>query len=178
MQKKPFSGGNGVIIASIFALIYLSCSSLGSGTEGGGGHTGHYKYTARAEQKSHGAHGVKAAQVMQGTNGSHDKHAAQAKEVTLKGEVVDLQCLLMHPEIAKGESHNICAQMCINKGAPVGFLSDGKAYLLLGQEDVSTKDLVIDYLGKSAEIAGIVVDQGGMSAIQIQAIREGFRSMQ
>ena len=177
MKKNLFLGGFAVIIVSVFALIYLSCSSLGSGTEGGGGHTGHYKYAARAEQGNQDGHEVKVARSLQGTQGSHDKHAAQAKEVTLKGEVVDLQCLLMHPEITEHESHNICAQMCINKEGPIGFLSDGRGYLLLGQEDVSVKDLVIDYLGKSAEIAGIVVDQGGMSAIQVQAIREGFRSM-
>jgi hypothetical protein len=60
----------------------------------------------------------------------HGKDAAAAKELT--GEVVDMMCYLDHN--AMGEKHGqSCGVTCIKGGGPVGIVSDGKAYLVVGE---------------------------------------------
>ncbi|MGD8413589.1 MAG: hypothetical protein PVF33_05125, partial [Candidatus Latescibacterota bacterium] len=55
-------------------------------------------------------------------------------QVTLKGEVLDLYCFMKHPDSGQGPGHAKCAQSCINKGLPIGFLSDGEVYLIIGKD--------------------------------------------
>lgn len=99
------------------------------------------------------------------------QHMGHGKEVTLEGEVVDLHCYILHPQMGKGESHANCAKMCMNKGLPIGFLTGGKLYLLLGQEHNSAKDAVVEYAGKQSQITGTIVEQNGMMAIQVKSIK-------
>src|SRR5436305_15348752 len=63
--------------------------------------------------------------------------AEKGKDVTMKGEIVDLACYLGHG--ASGAKHKDCAEMCIKGGAPMGLLTrDGKTILLV--EDHAKKD--------------------------------------
>src|SRR5260370_28286831 len=60
----------------------------------------------------------------------HGKDAAASKEVT--GEVVDMMCYVDHNAV--GEKHGqSCGAKCIKSGGPAGILSEGKAYLVLGE---------------------------------------------
>src|SRR5207248_671902 len=60
----------------------------------------------------------------------HDADAAASKEVT--GEVVDMMCFVDHNAV--GEKHGqSCGAKCIRSGGPVGIISDGKAYLVVGE---------------------------------------------
>src|SRR3982750_1910625 len=60
----------------------------------------------------------------------HEKDDAASKEVT--GEVVDMMCYVDHNAV--GEKHGqSCGIPCIKNGGPVGILSDGKAYLVVGE---------------------------------------------
>src|SRR5437868_2055992 len=55
--------------------------------------------------------------------------ASASKEVM--GEVVDMMCYVDHG--AMGEAHAKCAGKCIKGNGPVGIVSDGKAYLVVGE---------------------------------------------
>src|SRR6516164_6760049 len=53
-----------------------------------------------------------------------------SKEVT--GEVVDMMCYVDHNAV--GEKHGqACGAKCIRSGGPVGIVSEGKAYLVVGE---------------------------------------------
>src|ERR1051326_2329044 len=59
-----------------------------------------------------------------------EEHEAQ-KEITVKGEVIDIACYVEHN--GSGEKHIACAKMCMENGLPVGIkANDGKTYLLVG----------------------------------------------
>jgi hypothetical protein len=63
-------------------------------------------------------------------SGDKDKLGADsAKEVT--GEVVDMMCYVDHN--ATGDKHAKCAATCVKGGGPVGIVSNGKAYLVVGE---------------------------------------------
>ncbi|MHB2025945.1 MAG: hypothetical protein ACYCPQ_04825 [Elusimicrobiota bacterium] len=93
------------------------------------------------------------------------------KEVSLKGEIVDMACYL--PHAGKGKAHADCAKMCVLAGAPIGLLAqNGIVYLLL--EDHMTpkgkkpyeeaKKLIAD----QALISGDMYQRSGMSAIVVE----------
>lgn len=94
------------------------------------------------------------------------------KEVTLVGEVLDLYCFMQHPADGQGPDHAKCAQSCIKKGLPIGFLANGEVYLIIGKEHESAKDLVVDYPGMQARLTGTLIEHDGMKAIEIESIEK------
>jgi hypothetical protein len=85
-----------------------------------------------------------------------------SKEVT--GEVVDMMCYVDHN--AMGEKHGqSCGAKCIKSGGPVGIVSDGKAYLVVG-EHKPMNDQLADYCGKTITLKGKLAERGGMAMIE------------
>ena len=88
--------------------------------------------------------------------------AAASKEVT--GEVVDMMCYVDHNGI--GEKHGqSCGAKCIKSGGPVGIVSDGKAYLVVG-EHKPINDQLAEYCGKSITVKGKLAERGGIAMIE------------
>ena len=93
--------------------------------------------------------------------------------VTLTGEVLDMYCYMSHPESGVGAEHAKCANSCIERGLPVGFLtSDGTVYLIIGNDHNPANAMVKGWGGKKSTITGTVVEQKGMKAIDITGISE------
>ena len=92
----------------------------------------------------------------------HGDDAAASKEVT--GEVVDMMCYVDHNGV--GEKHGqSCGAKCIKSGGPVGILSDGKAYLVVG-EHKPINDQLAEYCGKSITVKGKLAERGGIAMIE------------
>ncbi|MBI4719880.1 MAG: hypothetical protein HY770_01335 [Chitinivibrionia bacterium] len=95
------------------------------------------------------------------------------QEVTLVGEVIDLYCYMKHPADGQGPGHAKCAQTCIRKGLPIGFLSNGEIYLIIGKaEHESAKDLVVDFAGMQSRLTGTLINHDGVKAIEITKIEK------
>jgi hypothetical protein len=91
-----------------------------------------------------------------------EKLAAEAsKEVT--GEVVDLMCYVDHA--ATGDKHAACGTKCIKGGGPVGIVSNGKAYLVVG-EHKPINDELADSCGKTITLKGKVAARDGMTMLE------------
>jgi hypothetical protein len=92
----------------------------------------------------------------------HGSDIAASKEVT--GEVVDMMCYVDHN--AMGEKHGqSCGAKCIKSGGPVGIVSDGKAYLVVG-EHKPMNDQLAEYCGKTITLKGKPAERGGMAMIE------------
>jgi hypothetical protein len=92
----------------------------------------------------------------------HGDDAAASKEVT--GEVVDMMCYVDHNAV--GEKHGqSCGAKCIKSGGPVGIVSEGKAYLVVG-EHKPINDQLADYCGKTITVKGKMADRGGIAMIE------------
>ena len=95
-------------------------------------------------------------------HGKEDLSAAAEKSVS--GEVVDMMCYVDHN--AMGEKHGqSCGAKCIRSGGPVGIVSDGKAYLVVG-EHKPINDQLADYCGKTITVKGKMAERGGMAMIE------------
>jgi hypothetical protein len=95
-------------------------------------------------------------------HGKEDLSATAEKSVS--GEVVDMMCYVDHN--AMGEKHGqSCGAKCIRSGGPVGIVSDGKAYLVVG-EHKPINDQLADYCGKTITVKGKMAERGGMAMIE------------
>ena len=92
----------------------------------------------------------------------HGGDAATSKEVT--GEVVDMMCYVDHNAV--GEKHGqSCGAKCVKNGGPVGIVSDGKAYLVVG-EHKPMNDQLAEYCGKTVTLKGKMAERGGIAMIE------------
>ena len=92
----------------------------------------------------------------------HGNDPAASKEVT--GEVVDMMCYVDHNAV--GEKHGqSCGAKCIKGGGPVGIVSEGKAYLVVG-EHKPINDQLAEYCGKTITVKGKLAERGGVAMIE------------
>ena len=91
----------------------------------------------------------------------HDKDAA-AKEMT--GEVVDMMCYVDHNAV--GNKHGeTCGAKCIKGGGPVGIVSEGKAFLVVGEHKPMNDELA-EYCGKTVTLKGKLAERGGIAMLE------------
>ncbi len=100
--------------------------------------------------------------------------AAEEKEVTLAGEVVDLHCYLTkHGGEGRGADHAGCANACISRGVTPGFLAkDGALYVLFDAKMISPKETIAGLAGKPVTVTGVVVERDGVKALRLLKIAE------
>ncbi len=59
------------------------------------------------------------------TGHEHGKATAEAKPVTIQGELIDTACYVASDGDAKGKDHAACAKKCMATGIPAGILPEG-----------------------------------------------------
>src|SRR6266576_2754277 len=92
----------------------------------------------------------------------HGSDSAASKEIT--GEVVDMMCYVDHNAV--GEKHGqSCGAKCNRSGGPVGIVSEGKAYLVVG-EHKPINDQLAGYCGKTITVKGKLAERGGVAMIE------------
>src|SRR2546421_13119818 len=95
-------------------------------------------------------------------HGKENLSAGAEKSVT--GEIVDMMCYVDHNAI--GEEHGkTCGAKCIKSGGPVGIVSDGKAYLVVG-EHKPMNDQLAEYCGKTVTLKGKAAERGGIAMLE------------
>jgi len=100
-----------------------------------------------------------------------DKEDKAPAVVTLQGTVVDMHCYVTHG--IHDADHTACANACIARGLPAGFLAaDGTLYVLFGDKPQSVKETVKDMADVPATLRGTPVVRGGVRGIQIESIQK------
>ena len=98
---------------------------------------------------------------------------AQAKTVTVKGEVIDTYCYALMG--AKGESHRQCAIDCFKAGIPAGLLENGtnKVFVLLPNKDKTSlpQNDILEKMGRQASVTGKVYTSGGSNFLTVESIK-------
>ena len=89
------------------------------------------------------------------------KSDSGSKEIT--GEIVDMMCYVDHN--ASGSKHAECGTKCIKNGGPVGIVSDGKAYLVVGAHKPMNDELA-PLAGKTVTLRGKLANNGGISLLE------------
>jgi len=99
------------------------------------------------------------------------QHHAEAKAMTVKGEVVDMGCYMAHA--GKGPDHKSCAMKCIQGGMPMGVLTaDGKLYLLtMSHDNADPFNQAKGMAAETVEVTGPVHERSGMKSIEVTAVK-------
>ena len=94
------------------------------------------------------------------------------KDITVKGEIVDLACYLDHG--ATGMKHQQCALTCLKGGQPMGLLAaDGKVYLLLADhQDAKPFDEAKTYAALQVEITGPLAEKAGVTGLTVEKVKK------
>ena len=95
------------------------------------------------------------------------------KEMTIKGEVVDVACYLHVGDKAKGEDHLSCAQACAKAGGALGILTDkGELYVSMLPDDHSAgpNAILMDHISHKVEATGMVRSKGGVRGIMLTKV--------
>ncbi len=99
------------------------------------------------------------------------KSETPAPDVTLSGTVVDMHCYVTRGKHDAG--HAGCANACIARGVPAGFLTDdGVLYVLFGETSHSVKETVKDMAEVPAKATGTPVVRGGVKGLQLKSIEK------
>lgn len=110
--------------------------------------------------------------VLAGAKGVEAGDHGEGKEVTIKGEVLDMFCFMKHPDSGQGPGHAKCAKSCINKGLPVGFLvEDGAVYLVIGKDHEPASKLIVDFAGRQSLLTGMIYEHHGVKSIEVVSIK-------
>src|SRR6185295_6674326 len=89
---------------------------------------------------------------------------AAAPEVAISGSVVDLHCYVTHG--IRDAAHTACANACIARGVPAGFLADdGTLYLLFEEKPFSVKERVANLADVPAIVHGTVSVRNGVKGM-------------
>jgi len=100
---------------------------------------------------------------------------AGSAEVTIHGSVVDMHCYVTHG--IRDASHTACANACIARGVPAGFLADdGTLYLLFEEKPFSVKDRVANLADVPAVVRGTVSVRNGVKGIQMKSIEKADKT--
>jgi hypothetical protein len=95
----------------------------------------------------------------------------QGKEITVKGEVLDMTCYIA--QNLSGPQHAQCARECIRRGLPAGIKTNaGKVYLLTGKPGDSINAELADYAAQIVTVRGKETTRDGFAQLQVEEIRK------
>jgi hypothetical protein len=99
----------------------------------------------------------------------------QKREVTVTGEVVDMQCYISGAMgKATGPEHKECATNCAKGGIPIGILEEKTGNLVFaGQTKNAMKganEMLIDLIAERVTVTGRMVEKGGVKLLLISKV--------
>ncbi|GLH71588.1 hypothetical protein GETHLI_00900 [Geothrix limicola] len=104
---------------------------------------------------------------------ANKKVLAEAKPLTLTGEVVDVSC---YTQLGKrGEAHKACGAMCVKTGSPAGLLTaDGTLYILMPEPHHPRRDgkaslaqYLSEHMAQTLTLSGMASEHGGIHTLFI-----------
>lgn len=96
---------------------------------------------------------------------------AFAKEMTVKGELVDETCYNKdHKNV--GAAHKDCAQTCAKKGQQVALLTeDGKLIEVKGDLAADNNAKLVPHMSHEVELTGDMSEQDGKMVMQAKSLK-------
>lgn len=97
---------------------------------------------------------------------------AEMEAVTIQGTVVDMSCKLVY-DMSGVEMHRECAQVCADRGIPLGILADDGTFYLpvtAAMPGTGVNERLRGHAEHRVTVTGKRFERGGMNAIVIDDI--------
>ncbi len=117
--------------------------------------------------------GWSATTVEAAATDANKKVLAEAKPLTVTGEVVDVSC---YTQLGKrGEGHKACGAKCVASGSPAGLLTgEGTLYILMPEPHHPRRDgqaslarYLSERMAQTMTLSGMASDHGGIHTLFI-----------
>ena len=96
--------------------------------------------------------------------------AGAAGAITVKGEVVELECSVSNAGSAHGEAHAACAMRCARRGNQMAILTANEVYLVEGDYAANNNAKLLDFVAKHIEAKGHVSERDGRKIFNVAAM--------
>jgi len=98
------------------------------------------------------------------------KMAKMGKDVTVTGQVIDVNCYTTMG--ASGEGHKMCAQACAKAGVALAILSnDGTIYMPVSSKPADPQNSrLVDFTEAKVKVTGVHRMEHGLHTIEIKTI--------
>ena len=102
--------------------------------------------------------------------------AAEEKEVTVTGEVIDSSCYIKMG--AKGMDHKECAINCAKASIPLAILEDksGKVYMLASDKEFESANVKFQplekFVAQKVMVKGKIYEKGGQQLLAISSVEK------
>ena len=96
---------------------------------------------------------------------------AEAEDVEFTAQVVDMSCKVVYD--LSGDMHRECAQVCADRGVPLGLLAeDGTMYLPVSQAmpGAGANEQLRPHAEHTVRVKGKAIEHGGMHTIIIESV--------
>jgi hypothetical protein len=94
------------------------------------------------------------------------------KEVTIKGEVIDLPCY-EGKNGARGEAHKACATSCAKRGNQMAIIdADNNIYAITGDYAANKNEKLIEFVAATVEAKGKVTEKDGKKIFEVSSMKE------
>jgi len=100
----------------------------------------------------------------------------KSKDVTIKGEIIDVKCYISGMMGGKGPQHEECAIACIKGGLPVGILDEktGDVYTIVPAKGMKgANEALLPYVAKTVTVKGKVIEKGGNRLLLYSSLEAG-----
>jgi hypothetical protein len=75
--------------------------------------------------------------------------------LTYRGEIVEASCFAKGVATSTGAAHVTCAKECVQKGQPLGILTEGDGFVKITGDYAANKYAkMLEYIGKQVEVRG------------------------
>lgn len=92
--------------------------------------------------------------------------ALAADRRTIRGEVVDVQCVRKAPDNV-GQDHVDCALSCAKRGALMGVLTADGLFIITGDYTANSNQKLIPFIARIVDASGVVTDNGETKTIRV-----------
>lgn len=99
----------------------------------------------------------------------------KGKEVTIKGEIIDVKCYTTGMMRGRGPEHEDCAITCIKNGLPVGVLDEktGDVYVIAPAKGMKgANEALLPYVAKTVTVKGKVIEKGGSRILLYSSVED------
>ena len=101
---------------------------------------------------------------------AHEGHE-EAGTQTLKGEVVDVACYLMHGDKGMGKDHADCGQKCVLGGLPVAIKVGDTLYFAVSNNHQPMNKELGPLVGRHVQVTGDVTERHEEHLIAISSVK-------
>ncbi len=103
----------------------------------------------------------------------HSKKSAEAKPITVQGELIDTACFVTSDGDAKGKDHAACATKCMASGVPAAILPEGSKDADAAMFLLTNPQVLAPYAAQTIKVEGTAYEDKHAIDVKNLYVKDG-----